>query len=151
MDFKTLVRLGIFLAVLGYVFNGDDTKPDNKPEPAPVVEPYTGSLVSLHSSSRQMDETDRKNMSEGFAAGADMLDADKKGLVKRTDIAQTYLLGLLEFNYNGIAKPSTKYPGVASEVEKVFTDTLGEDIAPMNASDRSKLSSALREMAKAIR
>jgi hypothetical protein len=56
----------------------------------------------------------------------------------------------LTFDYNGVGKPAEKYPTVADEVEKVFTDTLGDEIKPMDNSDRSRLASSLREMSKAI-
>jgi len=150
MDIKALIRVGIFLAVLGVVFDiggGSDPKPD---DPPPVVE-YTGSLKALNEASRTMDEQDRVNMSMGFAAASDMLEADKRGLVATTEIAQTYLLGTLEFNYAGLGKPSTKYPAVADEVEKVFTTTLGDEILPMTDVDRKKLADALDEMSKAVR
>jgi hypothetical protein len=40
---------------------------------------------------------------------------------------------------------------VSDEVEKVFVDTVGTEVAPMAAADRGRLSAALREMSKAIR
>lgn len=150
MKINDLIRVGIFLAVLGVVFDvggGSKPKPD---DPPPAVE-YTGDLKSLHTASRSMDEQDRINMSMGFAAASDMLEADKRGLVSTTEIAQTYLLGIIEFNYAGLAKPSTKYPDVSKEVEKVFTETLGDEVVPMNVSDRSKLATQLEEMSKAVR
>ena len=150
MKFNDLIRVGIFLAVLGVVFDiggGSKPKPD---DPPPAVE-YTGSLKALHDASRSMEEQDRINMSMGFSAAADMLEADKRGLVSTTEIAQTYLLGIIEFNYAGLAKPSTKYPSVSKEVETVFADTLGDEVVPMNPSDRSKLAAQLQEMSKAVR
>lgn len=152
MKFSDLIRIGIVLATLAYVFGGDGGGRRPEPEPpAPVVEPYVGSLTALHQATRSMEEADRANMSAGFELGADQVDADKRGLIDKTDIAQTFLLALIEFNYAGLGKPSQKYPQVADEVEKVFTDTLGDEVKPMNSSDRSRLSSALREMSKAIR
>ena len=150
MDIKALIRVGIFLAILGVVFDigGGDSKPDDKPPP--VVE-YTGDLKALNEASRTMTEQDRINMSMGFAAASDMLEADKRGLVSTTEIGQTFLLGTLEFNYAGLGKPSTKYPAVADEVEKVFTTTLGDEVKPMSAGDRQALAAALDEMSKAVR
>lgn len=150
MKINDLIRVGIFLAVLGVVFDvggGSKPKPD---DPPPAVE-YTGGLKSLHTASRSMDEQDRINMSMGFAAASDMLEADKRGLVSTTEIAQTYLLGIIEFNYAGLAKPSTKYPDVSKEVEKVFTETLGDEVVPMSVADRTKLATQLDEMSKAVR
>lgn len=151
MKGSDLIRYALVAGILAAVFGGDLLKkPDDKPEPAPVVE-YTGSLKALHSASRSMADTDRENLSTGFALGADMLDADSKDLIDRTDVAQTYLLALLEFNYQGLGKPSQSYPLVSDEVEKVFVDTVGTEVAPMTAADRGRLSAALREMSKAIR
>jgi len=150
MKTNDLIRIAIVLATLGYLFSGGG---EPKPEPVPcvVVEPYTGPLTALHQASRSMEDADRDAMSQGFALGADQLDADKRGLVDKTDVAQTFLLALLTFDYNGVGKPGQKYPMVADEVEKVFVSTLGDDIKPMDAADRSRLASQLREMAKAVR
>jgi hypothetical protein len=112
---------------------------------------YTGSLTSLHQAAQGMESKDRSAMADGFRAGADMVAADTRGLIKTTEVAQTFLLALLSFDYNGVAKPSKKYPAVASEVEKVFTQTLGDDIKAMTDSDRAKLADSLREMSKALR
>jgi len=150
MNFGTILRVGVFLAVLGFVFGGGEDKPTPPPD-APPVAKYEGRLKSLNEASRSMDEQDRLNMSTGFAAGADMLDADKRGLVKNTEVGQSYLLALIEFNYGGLAKPSTKYPAVSSELSKIFEETLGDEVVPMTAADRSKLSAELREMSKAVR
>lgn len=150
MKTNDLIRVAIVLATLGYLFGGDGGgRPDPEPPP-PVVEPYTGSLTALHQATRQMTPEDRQSMSAGFALGADQIDADKRGLIDKTDVAQTFLLALLTFDYNGVGKPAEKYPTVADEVEKVFTATLGDEIKPMDATDRSRLSSQLREMAKAV-
>lgn len=150
MNLGSLLRVAVFLAVLGYVFGGGEDKPTPPPD-APQVEKYEGKMQELHRASRDMDEQDRLNMSMGFAAGADMLDADKRGLVKNTEIGQSYLLALIEFNYAGLAKPSTKYPAVSSELSKIFEETLGDEVVPMTDADRSKLSAELREMSKAVR
>jgi hypothetical protein len=150
MKRNDLIRAVIVLATLGYLFSGDGGgRPSPKPPP-PVVEPYTGSLTALHQAARQMTPEDRQSMSAGFSLGADQIDADKRGLIDKTDVAQTFLLALLTFDYNGVGKPAQKYPTVADEVEKVFTNTLGDEIKPMNSSDRSRLASSLREMSKAI-
>ena len=150
MNFGSLLRVAVFLAVLGFVFGGGEDKPSPPPD-APPVERYEGKRQELHRASRDMDEQDRLNMSMGFAAGADMLDADKRGLVKNTEVGQSYLLALIEFNYGGLAKPSTKYPAVSSELSKIFEETLGDEVVPMTDADRSKLSAELREMSKAVR
>ena len=151
MNFGTIIRVGVFLAVLGFVFSGGEDKKPTPPPDAPPVAKYEGGRQQLHAASRSMDEQDRVNMSMGFDAGADMLDADKRGLVKNTEVGQSYLLALIEFNYGGLAKPSTKYPSVSSELSKIFEETLGTEVVPMSAADRSKLSAELREMAKAVR
>ena len=152
MKLNDLIRIGIFLAVLGFVFDiggGSDPKP--KPDDPPPAVEYTGSLKALHEASRTMDEQDRVNMSMGFEAAAKMLEADKRGLVSTTEVAQTYLLGVIEFNYAGLGKPSTKYPAVADEVDKAFTAVLGDEVVPMSEADRIKLATQLKEMSRAVR
>lgn len=151
MKSNDLIRVAIVLATLGYLFGGDGGGGRPKPEPTPVVEPYTGPLTSLHQASRSMEEADRDAMSQGFTIGADQLEADKRGLVDKTDVAQTFLLALLTFDYNGVGKPGQKYPLVADEVQEVFTQTLGDEIQAMDAADRSRLAAQLREMGKAVR
>ena len=42
-------------------------------------------------------------------------------------------------------------PSVLKELSKIFEETLGTEVVPMTAADRSKLSAELREMAKAVR
>ena len=150
MKLNDLIRIGVFLAVLGMVFDvggGSKPKPD---DPPPAVE-YTGSLKPLHDAARTMDEQDRINMSMGFEAASNMLEADKRGLVSTTEVAQTYLLGVIEFNYAGLGKPSTKYPAVADEVDKAFTAVLGDEVVPMSDADRIKLATQLEEMSRAVR
>lgn len=152
MNFGALIRLAVFLAVLGYVFNGPN-KPDKPDEPDTpvVVEEYNGRLVQLHQESRAMTPEDRAAMSEGFKAGADMLRADKKGLLDTSFKLQTYCIALLEFNYNGNGKPQQKYPGVSAEVQKEFVSVIGDDSRGVDAMDRSKLADSLDEMSKAVR
>lgn len=144
MNQQDMIRFAIVGVILYFVLSGN-------PGGGSPSAPYTGSLSSLHQASRSMEPKDRAAMAEGFAAGADMVDADSKGLLKTTETAQTMLIGLLSFNYNGLAKPSQKYPSVSSEVEKVFRDTLGDEIKQLSSSDRAKLASALRDMSKALR
>ena len=68
MSFATILRVGVFLAVLGFVFGGGEDKPSPPPDSPPVAK-YEGRLKSLNEASRSMDEQDRLNMSTGFAAG----------------------------------------------------------------------------------
>lgn len=150
MNFAALIRLAVFLAVLGYVFNGPN-KPDNKPDTPVVVEDYNGRLVQLNQQSRSMTPEDRAAMSEGFQAGADMLRSDVKGLLDTSFKLQTYCIALLEFNYNGNGKPQQKYPGVSAEVQKEFVAVIGDDSRGVDATDRNKLADSLAEMAKAVR
>ncbi|MBT6458280.1 MAG: hypothetical protein HOK57_00470 [Planctomycetaceae bacterium] len=150
MNFAALVRLAVFLAVIGYVFNGPDG-PDRRPDKPVVVEDYNGRLVDLNRESRSMSPEDRAAMSEGFQAGADMLRADAKGLLDTSFKLQTYCIALLEFNYNGNGKPQQKYPGVSAEVQKEFVAVIGDDSRGVDATDRIKLADSLAEMAKAVR
>ena len=142
---STAIRFVIAAGLIYYALSGSGGG-----SIVPTV-PYSGSLGSLHAASRSMEPADRSRMADGFAAGAKMVSADSRGLISKTDIAQNFLLALLEFNYNGIGSPGKKYPAVASEVEKVFTQTLGDDIKAMTDSDRSRLADSLREMSKSLR
>jgi len=141
---QTMIRLALAAGIVWFALQGN-------PGGSPVSGPYSGSLTSLHQAAQGMESKDRSAMADGFKAGADMVAADTRGLIKTTEIAQTFLLALLEFNYNGTAKPSKKYPSVASEVERVFKAALGDDIKAMTDSDRAKLADSLREMSKALR
>jgi len=141
---STAIRFVLAAGLIYYALSGSDGG-------STVPASYTGSMTALHTASRSMDSADRQNMADGFAAGAKMVSADSRGLISKTDIAQNFLLALLEFDYQGIQAPGKKYPAVAAEVEKVFTQTLGDDIKAMTDSDRSRLADSLREMSKALR
>ena len=126
--------------------------PDVVPPVIPqVVEKYTGPMTQLHAESRSMMAADRGSLSEGLEAGANMVAADQRGLISTTSKAQDFLIGLLEFNYNGVGKPSQRYAGVASAVEAEFRKAVGDDVATLDASGRSKIEATLREMSKAVR
>lgn len=141
---QTMIRLALAAGIVWFALQGN-------PGGSPVSGPYSGSLTSLHQAAQGMEPKDRSAMADGFKAGADMVAADTRGLIKTTEVAQTFLLALLSFDYNGVYTPTKKYPSVASEVEKVFTQTLGDEIKPMTSTDRDKLASALREMSNALR
>lgn len=146
-----LIRVAIVLATLGYVFGGGGGgKPDPEP-PAPIVEPYTGSMTGLHQTSRSMAPEDREVLADAFDAGGDMVNADGRGLIKTTEKAQDFVVGLLEFDYNGIYKPTQKYPTLADGVQTELEKCIGSDIKPMDAADRSRLASCLKEMGRAVR
>ena len=141
---STAIRFVIAAGILYYALSGSGGG-------SIVPTSYTGPMAALHTASRSMESADRQNMADGFAAGAKMVSADSRGLISKTDIAQNFLLALLEFDYNSLRAPGRKYPEVASEVEKVFTQTLGDDIKAMTDSDRSRLADSLREMSKSLR
>ncbi len=130
----------------------DNPKPD-EPKPVPVepVPPYTGPYQSLHQSSRPMTVEDRDALSGGFKAGYDMAMADSKGLIKPTNVAQDFVVGLLQFDYNGIYKPSAKYPSVVTEVSKIMEEVLGTDVKDMSPTERDKFIQSLLEMSKAVK
>jgi hypothetical protein len=149
-----LIRLVVVGSVLAFLFGSSvDPKPAPEPEPAPVVpvEPYTGRYTNLHEVSREMDEQDRAYFSDGFSAGADMVRADSKNLIKTTQEAQDIVVGLLQFNYNGIYKPLQKYPKVSGEVEGILRETLGEEVIPMTSSSKVEFADMLQEIGKATR
>ena len=146
---KDLIRYAIVLGGLAYLFGGGEPKPP-EPDPAPVVEPYTGSLTALHQASRSMDDKDRLNMSQGFAAGSDMLNADARNLVDTTVKANDYLVALLSFDYNGLGKPTSKYPAVADEIEKEALKVIGDEVKSLDPAAKTAYIALLAEFAKAI-
>ena len=146
---KDLIRYAIVIGGLVYLFGGGEPKP--KPDdPTPVVEPYTGALTALHQASRSMDDKDRLNMSQGFAAGSDMLNADARNLVDTTVKANDYLVALLSFDYNGLGKPTAKYPAVADEIEKEALKVIGDEVKSLDPATKTAYIALLAEFAKAI-
>ena len=153
MKFNDLVRIAIVLATLGYLFGGDG---GGKPKPEPpvpcvVVPEYDGAMTGLHSASRNVEEQDRIWLSDAFTAGGDMAAADGRGLIADTEKAQSFVVGILSFDYNGVFKPSAKYPALADAIEVELVKCIGDDIAPMTDADRSKFASCLKEIGKATR
>ena len=153
MKGSDLIRYAIVLATLGYLFGGDGGGRPPKPEPCVVVpvEPYTGPMTALHQTSRSMEDQDRVWLSQAFTAGGDMVAADSRGLIADTEKAQSMVVGILSFDYNGVFKPSAKYPSLADAIEAELVKCIGDDIAPMSDADRSKFSNCLTEIGKATR
>ena len=153
MKFNDLIRVAIVLATLGYLFGGEDGGRKPRPEPVPcvVVEPYTGPMTGLHQTSRSMEEQDRIWLSDAFTAGGDMVAADSRGLIADTEKAQSMVVALLSFDYQGLLKPATKYPALADAIEAELVKCIGDDIAPMSDADRSKFGNCLTEIGKATR
>jgi len=154
MKGSDLIRYAVVLATLAYLFGGDGGGPrPPKPEPVPcvVVEPYVGPMTGLHQTSRSMEEQDRIHLSDAFKAGGDMVNADGRGLIADTEKAQSFVVGILSFDYNGVFKPSAKYPALADSIEAELVKCIGDDIAPMSNADRSKFANCLTEIGKATR
>ena len=154
MKGSDLIRYAVVLATLAYLFGGDGGGPrPPKPEPVPcvVVEPYTGPMTGVHSASRSMEDQDRIWLSDAFKAGGDMVNADGRGLIADTEKAQSFVVGILSFDYAGVFKPSAKYPALADSIEAELVKCIGSDIAPMSDADRTKFANCLTELAKAIR
>ena len=154
MKGSDLIRYAVVLATLAYLFGGDGGGPrPPKPEPVPcvVVEPYVGPMTGLHQTSRSMEEQDRIWLSDAFKAGGDMVNADGRGLIADTEKAQSFVVGILSFDYAGVFKPSAKYPALADSIEAELVKCIGSDIAPMSNADRSKFANCLTEIGKATR
>ena len=153
MKGSDLIRYAIVLATLGYLFGGEDGPRPPKPEPVPcvVVPDYNGPMTALHQTSRSMEEQDRVWLSQAFTAGGDMVAADSRGLIADTEKAQSMVVGILSFDYNGVFKPSAKYPALADSIEAELVKCIGDDIAPMSDADRSKFANCLTEIGKATR
>lgn len=113
--------------------------------------PYAGPMGSLHSASRSMAPKDREELSAALAAGGDALAADSRGLVSTTAAAQRYVAALLEFSYNGMGKPSSKYPAVAEALSAEMRKTVGEVDQSLDAAGRARLAEALREAGRAAK
>ncbi len=153
MKGSDLIRYAVVLATLAYLFGGDGGPRPPKPEPVPcvVVEPYVGSMTGVHQASRSMEEQDRIWLSDAFKAGGDMVNADGRGLIADTEKAQSFVVGILSFDFNGVFKPSAKYPALADSIEAELVKCIGSDIAPMSDADRTKFANCLTELGKAIR
>ena len=153
MKGSDLIRYAVVLATLAYLFGGDGGPRPPKPEPVPcvVVEPYVGSMTGVHQASRSMTEQDRIWLSDAFEAGGNMVNADGRGLIADTEKAQSFVVGILSFDFNGVFKPSAKYPALADSIEAELVKCIGSDIAPMSDADRTKFANCLTELAKAIR
>jgi len=154
MKGSDLIRYAVVLATLAYLFGGDGGGPrPPKPEPVPcvVVEPYVGSMTGVHQASRSMTDQDRIWLSDAFKAGGDMVNADGRGLIADTEKAQSFVVGILSFDYAGVFKPSAKYPALADSIEAELVKCIGSDIAPMSNADRSKFANCLTEIGKATR
>jgi hypothetical protein len=153
MKGSDLIRYAVVLATLAYLFGGDDGPRPPKPEPVPcvVVEPYVGSMTAVHQASRSMEDQDRIWLSDALKAGGDMVNADGRGLIADTEKAQSFVVGILSFDYAGVFKPSAKYPALADSIEAELVKCIGDDIAPMSDADRTKFANCLTELGKAIR
>jgi hypothetical protein len=153
MKFNDLIRIAIVLATLGYLFGGDGGGRPPKPEPVPcvVVEPYTGPMTGVHQASRTMEEQDRIWLSDAFTAGGDMAAADSRGLLADSEKSQSFVVGILSFDFNGVFKPSAKYPALADAIEVELVKCLGDDIRPLSDSDRTAFANCLKEIGKATR
>ena len=146
------IRILIALALIGAIFSGgSDPKPKPEPVPCVVVPEYDGPMTGLHQTSRSMDPQDRIWLSDAFTAGGDMVAADGRGLIADTEKAQSFVVGILSFDYNGVFKPSAKYPALADAIEVELVKCIGDDIAPMTDADRSKFANCLKEIGKATR
>lgn len=153
MKGSDLIRYAVVLATLAYLFGGDGGPRPPKPEPVPcvVVPDYNGPMTGLHQTSRSMEPQDRIWLSDAFTAGGDMVAADSRGLIADTEKAQSMVVGILSFDYNGVFKPSAKYPALADSIEAELVKCIGDDIAPMSDADRSKFGNCLTEIGKATR
>ena len=144
------IRILIALALIGAIFSGgSDPKP--KPEPCVVVPDYTGPMTGLHQTSRSMEEQDRIWLSDAFTAGGDMVDADGRGLIADTEKAQSFVVGILSFDYNGVFKPSAKYPALADAIEVELVKCIGDEIKPLSDAERASFANCLKEIGRAAR
>ena len=146
------IRILIALALIGAIFSGgSDPKPKPEPVPCVVVEPYNGPMTGLHQTSRSMESQDRIWLSDAFTAGSDMAAADGRGLIADTEKAQSFVVGILSFDYNGVFKPSAKYPSLADAIEVELVKCIGDEIKPLSDAERASFANCLKEIGKATR
>lgn len=112
--------------------------------------PYAGAMTELHAAAGEMEAKDRAILSDALVAGGEMVRADSRKLLDSTSEANDFFIGLMTFDYAGLAKPSTKYPRVADELEKQFRSVVGDDIASMDDSQRSRFADFLIAAGEAI-
>jgi hypothetical protein len=143
---STVVRAAVAAGILWFVFFSGGSLPV-----VPSVTPYTGPLTAAHSAAQSMQGSDRAALSEALTAGGEMLRADSRGLVGTTEAAQRYVAGILEFSYNGLGKPTQKYPSVADAISAEAKRIVGDTVGPFDAAGRSRLADALTELGKAIK
>jgi len=139
--FRLLISVAIILYALGII-------PGNLPQPSP---PYRGPYTALHSASRSMDRGDREALSEAFASGSRMLSNDKMDLIDKTDEAQRFVWGILEFDYQSIGQPKSSYPNVADAIEDIVSKQVGSESKSFSAADKRKLADALDDISEAIK
>jgi len=113
--------------------------------------PYTGPLTALHSAAVSMEPHDRLVLGEALEAAGEMLDADKLGIISTTEELQRYIKAATEFEYQGLGKPTKKYPEVAKAIQAELSKAIGSDVAPVTSSMRRDVSAALVEAGKAVR
>lgn len=116
-----------------------------------AVAPYAGTLPNVHTASRVMAAADRRALSEALTAAGEMLGADNLGLVGTTEEMQTFVKACLEFDYQGLGKPSAKYPSVARAVQADISKAIGEDVAQVTPEKRAAVAAVLIEAGKAVR
>lgn len=145
MSQSDIVRFAIGGAILYFALGGSSPVPSVVPSG-----PYSGPYAAIHSAAKSMEKKDRENMAQAFAAGGAMVAADKRNLLDNTQEASDYLVGLLTFDYGGLAKPSTKYPGLADAIESEFQKAIGTDIKAMDSSAKQKFIDFLNETGRAL-
>ena len=146
------IRILIALALIGAIFSGgSDPKPKPEPVPCVVVPEYDGPMTGVYQASRSMESQDRIWLSDAFTAGGDMAAADSRGLLADSEKSQSFVVGILSFDFNGVFKPSAKYPALADAIEVELVKCLGDDIRPLSDSDRAAFANCLKEIGKATR
>ena len=90
-----------------------------------------------------MEAHDRLVLGEALGAAGEMLEADKLGLVATTEELQRFTRAALEFEYQGLGKPTKKYPEVAKAIQAELSKAIGSDVAPVTSSMRREVAAAL--------
>jgi hypothetical protein len=144
------IRMIIGAGIVWYALTGGSLPGVSVPGVAPSG-PYTGPLTALHDAAKSMDPKDRAALAEATTAAGDMLAADQLGLISTTEEMQRFCKAVLEFDYLGMGKPTTKYPAVAKAIQDELSKSIGTDVAPVTPAIRSTVAAALSEAGKALR
>lgn len=141
---STSIRAIIVAGLLVWSFT--DT---SRIKPVVPVPSYTGPLVALHSTSRDMSEVSRDSLSDTLDSAAAMIASDKASAIKTTDQLQAAVKATIAFGHTAFV--DKRYATVASSLQTELERSVGPVSAKLTPELRAKVASSLRECARAVR